>query len=209
MKLTQSSPPDILPDKTASSAVSLPTEPFLYQADIPDPAPVPVPSSVLPAVQQQVPLQLSLDNPSGSPLTLPEEAKQTPASPKVNLALATARESEIQLQQALASLEAKLSAAEEEKVRIKSDLEELMEKHSMLEKDFLKEKDEAESYRDRYTQLQHRIQVELLQPAALQFSDRNVSAEALWLTSDEISPTDIFPGAFLVQNEVIDGCQVQ
>lgn len=67
-----------------------------------------------------MPLQLSLDNPSGSPLTLPEEAKQAPASPKVNLALATARESEIQLQQALASLEAKLSAAEEEKVRIKS-----------------------------------------------------------------------------------------
>ncbi|XP_058842459.1 coiled-coil domain-containing protein 91-like isoform X2 [Acipenser ruthenus] len=161
MKLTQSSPPDILTDKTASSAVSLPTEPSLYQADIPDPAPVPVPSSVLPAVQQQVPLQLSLDNPSGSPLTLPEEAKQASASPKVNLALATARESEIHLQQALASLEAKLSAAEEEKVRIKSDLEELMEKHSMLEKDFLKEKDEAESYRDRYTQLQEKHKTEL------------------------------------------------
>ncbi|KAK1167298.1 coiled-coil domain-containing protein 91-like [Acipenser oxyrinchus oxyrinchus] len=158
VKLTQSSPPDILTDKTASSAVSLHTEPFLYQAVIPDAAPVPVPSSVLPAVQQQVPLQLSLDNPSGSPLTLPEEAKQAPASQKVNLA---AKESEIQLQQTLASLEAKLSAAEEEKVQIKSDLEELMEKHSMLEKDFLKEKDEAESYRDRYTQLQEKHKTEL------------------------------------------------
>ncbi|XP_041113063.1 coiled-coil domain-containing protein 91-like [Polyodon spathula] len=162
MTLTQSSPPEILMDNSASSALSLPTEPFPYQADIPDPAPVSVPSTVLSAVQQQVLLQLSLDNPSGSPPALPEEAKKAPVSLEVNLASSTVKESEIQLQQARASLEAKLSAAEEEKVRIKSDLEELMEKHSRLENDFLKEKeDEAESYRVRYTQLQEKHKTEL------------------------------------------------